>query len=50
MSNVNKPIKIENEVQLNVVERLEWNGWTSAAQAYLRGLGEAEAASCPWSS
>lgn len=47
MSNVKKPIKVESEVQLNVVERLEWNGWTSAAQAYLRGLGEGEAASCP---
>jgi hypothetical protein len=46
MTNVNKPDqKIESEVQLNVLELLEWDGWSSAAGAYLRGLGEGEAVS-----
>jgi hypothetical protein len=46
MTNVNKPDqKMESEVQLNVVELLEWEGWSSAAEAYLRGLGEGEAVS-----
>jgi hypothetical protein len=44
MINVNQPDqKMESEVQLNVVELLVWDGWSAAARAYLRDLGEGAA-------
>lgn len=44
MTNVNQPDQqMQSEAQLNVVELLNWEGWSSAARAYLRALGEGEA-------
>lgn len=44
MTNVNKPAqKMKSEVQLNVVELLEWDGWSLAARTYLCALGKGEA-------
>lgn len=46
MTNVNKPDqKMESEVQLNVAELLEWDGWSPTAGRYLRELGKDEAVS-----
>jgi uncharacterized protein YbgA (DUF1722 family) len=41
-TNANQPDqKIESEVELNVAELLEWEKWSAADRAYLKGLGDA---------